>query len=82
MAFVMIASGRLSRIPRASPTAHPGQGNFMLQTTNPRAKRAINAPSIAARLSGKLMGIMSATSTQPKTRPQRTPRGILAMFTP
>jgi hypothetical protein len=51
----------------------------MLQITNPKAKRAMNAPSMAARLSGKERGIIIATSTPPKISPQRMPSGILAM---
>jgi hypothetical protein len=77
VAFVMIASGRLNRMPRSNPTTQPGQGSRILQITNPRPKRAINAPSMAARLSGKLRGIISAVSRPPKTSPQRTPREIL-----
>jgi len=64
-------------MPRTSPTTHPGQGSRMLQTTNPRPKRAINAPSMAARLSGKVRGIINAVSRPPKTKPQRAPREIL-----
>src|SRR5712692_440892 len=79
IALVMMASGRLSKMPRNNPTAQPGQGSRILQITNPRPNRAINAPSIAARLSGKLRGIISATSTPPKMSPQSTPRGILDM---
>jgi hypothetical protein len=45
----------------------------MLQITNPNAKRAMNAPSIAARLSAKLRGIIIAVSTPPKISPQIMP---------
>ncbi len=61
-------------MPSNSPTAHPGQGNRILQITNPKPKRAINAPSRAARLSGKLRGIISAGSRVLKAKPQSTPR--------
>jgi hypothetical protein len=76
IAFVMIASGRLSRMPRTNPTAQPGRGSRILQITNPRPKRAMNAPSMAARLSGKLRGIIKAVSMVPKMSPQRMPREI------
>src|SRR6202046_4778922 len=76
-AFVMIASGRLSKMPMDSPMAQPGQGRRIFRITNPMANRAMNAPSMAARLSGKLMGIMRATLMPPKIKPQSAPNEIL-----
>jgi hypothetical protein len=42
----------------------------------------MKAAVIAARLSGKVMGSMIATSIAPNTRPQIAPRAILDMFAP
>ncbi len=79
IAFVIIASGKLISKPRNSPAAQPGHGNLMLQITNPSANRAINAPSIAARLSGNVIGIIIAVSTPPKISPHSTPNMIFEM---
>ena len=80
--FVMIASGRLKRMPMNSPITQLGQGRRRLQTTNPIANRAMKAPSIAPRLSGKVIGIMIATSMLPKIKPQSTPSHILTWLIP
>ena len=71
--LVMIAEGRLSRIPMVRPMSQPDHGRSIRQTTNPIAKRSKNAPSRAADLSGKDMGNIVATVRRPKTRPHRMP---------
>ncbi len=45
--MVMIASGRLRRIPKKSPMIHPGHGSAATAITKPIAKRFKNAPIIA-----------------------------------
>jgi len=52
-AFVMIASGRLSRIPGKSPVAHPILPGLISPIQTPIANRLKNEASIAARF-GKL----------------------------
>jgi hypothetical protein len=88
-ALVMIASGRLSKIPMNNPTAQPGQGRRIFGTTNPIANRAMNAPSMAARLSkhgrplvGEGHGIISATSMPANASPHRMPNEILDIAYP
>ena len=52
-AFVIIASGRLSKIPKTRPCAHGGNGRCAAPMTKPIAKRFRNAPVSAAVLSGE-----------------------------
>jgi hypothetical protein len=55
-------------------------GRMLQPAKNPIKKRPQNAPSMAARLSGKAMGIMVATETAPAPRPNRLPSNNLDMI--
>jgi hypothetical protein len=55
-------------------------GRVLVPAKNPIKKRPQNAPSIAARLSGKARGIMVATETAPAHRPNRLPNNSLDMI--
>ena len=75
-ALVMIASGRLVRTPTKTPVRTGDQGRRTVAAKNPKAKRAQNAPSKAARLSGNDNGSISSTSTIPMASPRTTPKLI------
>jgi hypothetical protein len=64
-AFVMMASGRLRRMPKISPYAQPGRGSRDAPMTKPMAKRFRNAPARAADLSSKLSGSIEAADREP-----------------
>src|SRR5689334_10890621 len=70
----MIASGRLSRIPKIKPLAQFGSGRRAAPMTKPIAKRFRNAPVKAAVLSLKVSGNIDAAESAPYTRPQIVPR--------
>ena len=67
--LVMIAGGRLSKIPIVRPMSQPEHGISIRQTTNPIANRLKNAPARAAVLSGKDIGNIIATVSRPNPRP-------------
>lgn len=69
--FVLIAGGKLSRIPMESPISHPEHGMSIRMITKPMANRLKNAPSSAARLSGKDIGSIDSTVSAPNTKPHR-----------
>src|SRR5205814_6722180 len=69
--LVIIAGGKLSRIPMERPISHPEHGMSIRITTKPIANRLENAPGSAARLSGKDIGSMDSTVSARETRPQR-----------
>src|SRR4029077_7215627 len=69
--LVIIAGGKLSSIPMVRPISHPEHGMSIRMITKPMANRLKNAPSSAARLSGKDIGSIDNTVSAPNTRPQR-----------
>ena len=69
--LVIIAGGKLSRIPMESPISHPEHGMSIRMITKPMANRLKNAPSSAARLSGKDIGSIDSTVSAPNTKPHR-----------
>jgi hypothetical protein len=71
-AFVMIASGRLSKSPNAKPIAQPGQASTIQPMTTPMPKRFKNAPVNAAYLSGNDKGNIDPAEMAPKTIPATT----------
>ena len=75
-ALVMMASGRLSRMPKIRPCAHAGTGKRAAPITKPIAKRLRKAPINAALLSGNESGIIEAADNAPYTRPQIVPSNI------
>jgi hypothetical protein len=62
--FVLIAGGKLSRIPMESPISHPEHGMSIRMITKPMANRLKNAPSSAARLSGKEIGSIDSEGAE------------------
>src|SRR5437660_1277256 len=69
--LVIIAGGKLSSIPMVRPISHPEHGISIRMITKPMANRLKNAPSSAARLSGKDIGSIDSTVSAPNTRPHR-----------
>jgi hypothetical protein len=69
--FVIIAGGKLSRIPMESPISHPEHGMSIRMITKPMANRLKNAPSSAARLSGKDIGSIDSTVSAPNAKPHK-----------
>ena len=63
--FVIIASGRLSKIPKTRPCAHGGNGRCAAPMTKPIANRFRNAPVSAAVLSEKDNGIIETAERAP-----------------
>ena len=61
----MIASGKLSNIPKTKPVAQFGKGSRAAPMTKPIAKRFKNAPVKAAVLSVKLSGNIDAADSAP-----------------
>ena len=53
------------------PTSHPEHGMSIRMITKPMANRLKNAPSSAARLSGKDIGNIDSTVSAPNTKPHR-----------
>ena len=78
-AFVMIASGRLISSPTINPFAQLGNRRSLEPIKNPIAKRLANAAVKAAVLSSKCNGIISNTSTIPKTTPHTMPNVVLVI---
>src|SRR6202790_743437 len=77
--LVIIAGGRLSTRPIASPVDHCGIGSISVAARKPIAKRLMKAARIAVFLSGMGRDIISATVAKAKTTPMRRPKVIAFM---
>jgi len=53
------------------PTSHPEHGMSIRMITKPMANRLKNAPSSAARLSGKDIGSIDSTVSAPNAKPHK-----------